>query len=248
VAYPVFTRLKPQLNLSLCLLIFILCVLNPAKGQKPNDAASAHFRQGRALYGKGDLNRAIASYDEAIKLKPTWAEAYLQRGYAQRMNGKLDEAIDDFERATLLDPRTTRNNLSVAQAYGNRGQICRNRLEVEGAISDFDKAISLYVEEAQPYLDRGQARLLLEDFAGAVTDFDSCLKKMRDPFGRALAYADRSLANRLLGRDEEAKKDMDEMLKLVKGDKPEVMRHLHELELQLIMLRHLRAKEKKVVA
>ena len=241
--------MEAQRTGQLCLLlIFALCAVSPAAAQKPRDAASTHLRQGQKQSGQGDLTRAIASYDEAIKLKPTWAEAYLQRGFARRMNGKLDEAINDFDKAAALDARTTRNNRSVAEAYTNRGQIRRNRLDVDNAIQDFDKAINIYGDDSQAYFDRGQARLLNEDFSGAIADFDSCLKKTKSPFARALAFADRSLAKRLLGRHEEAQKDLEEMLKLVKDEKENVLMHVQLLELQLDVLKRLRAKQNRLIA
>ncbi len=234
-------------NLYLLLVVF-LCAASPATGQKPRDAASTHLKQGQRLSSQGDLTRAISSYNEAIKLRPTWAEAYLQRGYAQRMKGALDEAINDFDKATALDARTTRNNRNVAETYTNRGQIRRNRLEVDNALSDFDKAINIYDGESQFYFNRGQARLLNEDFAGAIADFDTSLKNPNGPFGRALALADRSLAKRLLGRQEDAQKDFDEMLKLVKDEKQGVLMHVQLLELQLEVIKRLRGKQNRLVA
>jgi len=206
------------------------------------------MKQGQRFSGQGDLNRAIASYDEAIKLRPNWAEAYLQRGFARRMKGALDEAINDFDEATSLDARTTRNNRSVSEAYTNRGQIRRNRLEVDNAILDFDKAINIYDGDSQTYFDRGQARLLNEDFSGAIADFDSSLTKSSGSFSRALALADRSLAKRLLGRHEEAQKDLDEMLKLVKDEMQSVLMHVQLLELQLEVVRRIRAKQNRLIA
>ena len=245
----VFTNLYLRSTRKLYLLfILILCAAGPANGQKPRDAAASHLKQGHRLSAQGDHKRAMDSYDEAIKLRPNWAEAYLQRGFALRMKGSLDEAINDFDKATSLDTRSTRNNRSVAEAYTNRGQIRRNRLEVDNAIQDFDKAINIYSGDSQVYFQRGQARLLNEDFSGAIADFDSSLTRLNGSFGRALVLADRSLAKRLLGHHAEAQKDLDEVLKLVKDEKQDVLMHVQILELQLDVVRKIRAKQNRLVA
>jgi tetratricopeptide (TPR) repeat protein len=51
---------------------------------------------------KGDFARAIADYDQALRLKPHWADGYGYRGLARLMQGKLAEAEADFARCRSL--------------------------------------------------------------------------------------------------------------------------------------------------
>jgi tetratricopeptide (TPR) repeat protein len=51
---------------------------------------------------KGDFARAIADYDQALRLKPRWADGYGYRGLARLMQGKLAEAEADFARCRSL--------------------------------------------------------------------------------------------------------------------------------------------------
>ena len=53
--------------------------------------------------------------DKAIELRPTWAEAYLNRGFALANMKKFDDALADFERGIQLNPRIP--NLYRARAY-----------------------------------------------------------------------------------------------------------------------------------
>jgi len=53
---------------------------------------------------KGDHNRAVADYGEAIRIAPKYAIAYYNRGRAYRAKGDNDRAIADFEEAIRLDP------------------------------------------------------------------------------------------------------------------------------------------------
>ena len=63
---------------------------------------------------KGEYDRAIADYTEAIRIKPDYAEAYRNRGVAYAEKGEYDRAIADYTEAIRLKP-------DYAEAYYNRG-------------------------------------------------------------------------------------------------------------------------------
>lgn len=73
--------------------------------------------RGNAWKAKGELDRAIADYTEAIRLKPDHAIAHYDRGIVWQQKGELDRAIADFSEAIRLKPYDT---LAV-YAYVNRG-------------------------------------------------------------------------------------------------------------------------------
>lgn len=57
---------------------------------------------GAAWFDKWDYSRAIADFEEALKLAPRLADAYCNRGVAQLMQDKLAEAEADFARCRKL--------------------------------------------------------------------------------------------------------------------------------------------------
>src|SRR6516225_4524028 len=75
-------------------------VINAAR-DKGDKLAEAFNNRGVGYRLKGDYNRAIADYDQAIKLKPS-AEGYFNRGNAQLGKGHYDRAIDDYNQAIRL--------------------------------------------------------------------------------------------------------------------------------------------------
>ena len=59
---------------------------------------------GAALKDKGDLEAAIESYNKALKIKPDYAEAYLNMGNALRDKGDSEAAIESYKEALKIKP------------------------------------------------------------------------------------------------------------------------------------------------
>src|SRR5262245_28757858 len=92
----------------------------PASAQAQIDACSAllasgrynernraiiHNNRGVAQRGKGDIAAALADYDEAIRLYPDYARAYVNRGNARYERSELDLAIANLDNAIRLDAK-----------------------------------------------------------------------------------------------------------------------------------------------
>src|SRR4051812_7421179 len=73
------------------------------------DLAAAFYNRGLAYDNKGQYDRAIEDYDQAIKLNPNDADVFVNRGNAYARKGQNDRAIQDFDQALKLDP----NNATV---------------------------------------------------------------------------------------------------------------------------------------
>jgi tetratricopeptide (TPR) repeat protein len=84
---------------------------------------------------KGEPDKLIAEYTEAIRFKPKDANGYYKRGVRYEELGESDKAIADFTEAIELnDPR----------AYVNRAAAYKKKQEYDKAISDYTMAIKLY--------------------------------------------------------------------------------------------------------
>src|SRR5262249_2395559 len=71
--------------------------------ERPSYLSGDYDNRGVAYRRKGDFDRAIADYDQAIRLNPKYALAYNNRGTAYRYKGDYDRAIVDYDQATELD-------------------------------------------------------------------------------------------------------------------------------------------------
>ena len=118
--------------------------------ESPRNLAIAYYSRGLAYYDKGDDDRAIADFNEAIRLDPKFAYAYSSRGLAYDHKG-------DSPRQPRLqrgDPARSK----YAPAYSNRGNAYYQKGDNDRAIADYNEAIRLDPEIRQR-LQRPRQRL-----------------------------------------------------------------------------------------
>ena len=114
------------------------------------DRARAYDYRVAAFYRKGDYDRAIRDFDEAIRLNPKNAALYKNRASAYTEKSDYDRAIRDLDEAIRLDAR-------LAAAYVGRGLAYSAKGQHECAIQDYDEAIKLDPSYAGAYSGRGNA-------------------------------------------------------------------------------------------
>jgi tetratricopeptide (TPR) repeat protein len=85
-------------------------------------------------------DRAIADYDEGIRLEPNNATAFRNRGFLNTRRQRYDRAIQDFDEAIRLDP-------NVAAAFSGRAYALRFAGRYERAIADYRKALTLQLDD-----------------------------------------------------------------------------------------------------
>lgn len=85
-------------------------------------------------------DRAIADYDEGVRLSPNNATAFRNRGFLNTRRQRYDRAIQDFDEAIRLDP-------NVAAAFSGRAYALRFVGQYERAIADYRKALTLQLDD-----------------------------------------------------------------------------------------------------
>ncbi len=180
---------------------------------------SAYNNRGLAYNAKGEHDRAIQDYDEALKLDPDKASTYNNRGVAYGDKRDHDRALQDFNEAIKREPDNT-------LYYRNRAQEYEGTKEFELAIADFDRAIKLKPREASYYDERcfahfewaaskfpaGEARERKLD--EAIRDCDQAINLKPDS---ADAYETRARVNNFRDQYDRAISDISEAIRLERG-------------------------------
>jgi tetratricopeptide (TPR) repeat protein len=103
---------------------------------KDKDAVIS-FNEGNDRYQKGDIDGAIASYNKAIDLNPSYYKAYNNLGIVKASALKhYADALGDFNKAVQIKP-------DYADAYMGRGSCFFAMKETEKACQDWQKSLSL---------------------------------------------------------------------------------------------------------
>jgi tetratricopeptide (TPR) repeat protein len=131
--------------------------------QTTKDNYVAHRHLAAALTEEGKLNEAIYHYNNAIHLKPDYADAYFCRGNAFIRLGKYQSALNDFNKAISMDPASF-------DAYNNRGFIYLKLGRYQQAFDDYSKAISLKPDYADAWNNRAFVYLNTGDIASGCGD------------------------------------------------------------------------------
>ena len=184
----------------------------PKQGRQPtgepekDDTKSAKeaFEKGNSAIVKGDYDKAIADFTDAIRLESQNAEAYSYRGFAYWKKHDYDLAIADCNDAIRLDPK-------LASAYRNRGGAHAEMGDGDLAFADLTEAIRLDPKDAKAYFWRGLGYHANGHFDKAIADFTEAIRL--DPKG-AKAYLDRGKAYKMKGENAKAETDFDDAKKL----------------------------------
>src|SRR5271166_5368995 len=151
-----------------------------------NPDAAVFYDRGVTYSKRGEYDRAIADYDEAIRLNPNLALAFTNRGFAYYKKGEYDRAIADYNEAIRLNP-----NLAVA--FNNRGLGYGNKGEYDRAIADYNEAIRLNPNHALAFNNRGLAYDNKGEYDRAIADYNEAIRLNPN---LALAFKNRGFAYR----------------------------------------------------
>jgi tetratricopeptide (TPR) repeat protein len=119
--------------------------------------------------GAKDYDRAITDFNEALRLNPHLAGAYIGRGHARCEKKEYDKAIADYDQALQIDPHALTALLGRARAREIQG-------EHQKAFADFDQAVRLDPQSQMAYLGRAFAWQQKKEYAKAIADYDEAIR------------------------------------------------------------------------
>ncbi len=123
---------------------------------------------GTTYYHKRDYTRAIADFDQAIRLNPNSQTAYHDRGLAYRDKG-------DTARHRRFRPSDQARS-EVRGGLRQRGLAQSNKQDYTRAIADLDNAVRLDGKFAGAYNDRGLVNAATGKTDRAIADFTQAIR------------------------------------------------------------------------
>ncbi|BAC49984.1 bll4719 [Bradyrhizobium diazoefficiens USDA 110] len=96
----------------------------------------AYIDRGNVYRDNEQLDRAAADYGDAIRIAPTDARGWRNRGMIRLFQGDNKGGLADYDKALQYDP-------SDVFSWSNRGQARLRLGDKQGAIADFRKALEL---------------------------------------------------------------------------------------------------------
>jgi tetratricopeptide (TPR) repeat protein len=191
--------------------------------QAPSSKASLLRELGRLFYSGKEYEEALAAFDQALKIKPDFHQAWYYRGSALWNLGRLEEAIASYDQALKFKP-------DYHLAWNNRGYALKDLGRLEEAIASYDQALKFKPDLHQAWNNRGYALFNLGRLEEAIASYDQALKFKLDYH---YAWYNRGIALKDLGRLEEAIASYDQALKI----KPDKHKAWYNRGIALIKLR-----------
>lgn len=117
------------------ILIIIVLVTASGCGITLSDYEKA-IMDGIASLNRNKPEKALKSFERAIRIDPESATGYLGKANALNTMGRWSQSLSDYNRAIELDP-------NLANAFVNRGIAYAHLGEPKKAIADYEMALKL---------------------------------------------------------------------------------------------------------
>jgi len=136
--------------------------------------------------------KAIAEYNQAIKLQPMYPEARENLGTALYDSGRVSDALDEYK--TAIEQYTALLGVPTSQVEFNYGLALYNSKRYPDAASAFGRALELDPTDHELFVHRGFALQNAGDYASAKQDYQQYLTP--EPSGQYVDGIKQILAGR----------------------------------------------------
>jgi len=129
----------------------------PEEVEQANDAVRrdgadpfARYHRGRLLHIRGDLEAALADFDEACRLDPPAASHFFSRAVVQSRLGRYDLAVASYERALQLEPADATARFERGMAHAGMGDFAAALADWQEAVRRNPSVLAVFAYEIEP--------------------------------------------------------------------------------------------------
>ena len=156
---------------------------------------------GVALASEGKPEEAVRQYENALRVRPGYAEAHNNMGVALAAQERYREAIVQYRAALKIWP-------TYAGAHNNLGTALASEGRVQDSIREFREALRITPDYAEAHRNLGIAMVLNGEVEGALRHFQEALR-IRPGYAEAhndlgMALASRGSFDEAIGHYQEA--------------------------------------------
>lgn len=120
------------MRLFLAIAILLVTAIATTLIYHQTQQADINYYQGHKLFEKGAYDKATKFYEQALKIKPSYADALKDLAYCYQWTNRYEKTIEVFQKALLSSPQDNGLKISLAETYS--------------WIKEYEKAIQLYKE------------------------------------------------------------------------------------------------------
>ena len=196
---------------------------------KRPDSPRAYLSLGIAETRRGNIQRALESFDKSIALRPAWALSHYHKATALRALGRAPEALDSMREAVRLNPSWNTGRLNLSASLLEAGQY-------DEAVTNLTELLRTTPNSVAARNNLGFAYLLMGRVDDAIREFEAVLL-IAPEFARAHLNLGKALMAQ--GKNEEALRQLTEAVRLDAG--------LHEAWNSLGLLKSAQGKREEAI-
>ena len=147
-------------------------------------------RKANIYYEMGNVESAIAEWDNVLTAQPEYGFGYYRRGWFKELAGDMEGAIEDLSMSIVLDPE-------YSYSYVSRGDIYMKQGKKDLAEADFKKVIEIE-DSPEKYDCIHYAYQGMGDYDKAIAAIDSIIA--RDSTDAGSYYDAACLYSRMLDK------------------------------------------------
>lgn len=124
---------------------------------------------GNNYFGKNEYQKAIESYQKAIKINSEYSSAYYNLGIVYPKIKEYSKSIESYEKAIEL-------NLEDSNGYYNLGIVYTKIEQYEKAIESFNKALEFNPSNSSTYFNLGNLYKKIEQYERAIELYEKSIE------------------------------------------------------------------------